>query len=222
MGSQSWCYPPTSKEFKLRRGGGAGIQMQVGLPWFPAQLVLGEEIRASLPSSAKTCGLCLSSLFFPLHHSLGATQMAPLQFPEQSSIGRKLPRQPCQFPHFKGVGVGVGEWDKICCIESFFLLVCLACFEDDHLVFSWFHFACCPLKTWISVRPRARSRALWVWASCHVPPPPNPEFLMSPIPGLPDEHEMCFLIGAGFGRINHCLQSLCVFNPPFGVGMAWN
>ena len=46
--------------------------------------------------------------FSPLHRSLGATQMAPLQFPEQSSIGRKLLRQPLPVSFLQRGGRGCG------------------------------------------------------------------------------------------------------------------
>lgn len=86
-----------SKEFKAQVGGGAGIQTQVGLH---SEALVSSSVRPVRGNKSKSAQLCqnLWSLawfpFFPLHHSLGATQMAPLQFPQQFSFGRKLLRQP--------------------------------------------------------------------------------------------------------------------------------
>lgn len=84
--------------------------------WFPAQL---DQLGGN-KKTAKTCGLCLSSLSPAAapefrHHTDGSLW----QFSERSSFGRKLLRQPL-FPHFGGVGLVVGERDKIFSSESFF------------------------------------------------------------------------------------------------------
>lgn len=173
--------------------------------WFPAQSGLPEEI--SLPSSAKTYGLCLCSFFSHCTIARGHPD-GLLQFPEQSSIGRKLLRQPCLFPYFKGVGVGVGEWDKIRGIESFFSvgLTCLPWgWSLGLLLIITFLLSLKNLYIRLAKGKSSGSVAVGFWGTVELPTksPLNPEFLMSPIPGLPDKHKMCFLISPVFGGINH-------------------
>lgn len=90
----------------------------------PAQWGLGEERAASLPRLRQ--GLCPSPPFPlpPCTAARGPPRWPLGSFQSDPQLAGSYCGNLCQFPSFKGgVGVGVGEGDKILGTESFFLLV---------------------------------------------------------------------------------------------------
>ena len=116
--------------------------------WFTAQFGLRGGIRASLPRSAQTrrLGVSVPPLFSPAALKLGSHTDGSTVVSRAIFIGPEVIEATSASFLTSEVGVGVREWDKAFCIESYFLLVWLACLEADHWGFSWSPLGLLPLK----------------------------------------------------------------------------